>query len=279
MEKTITMSIQFQDQKHQLEEAHMLQITAATTKLQASLTKNYCLERFLSRKTEENKAMKQEFEAEVLQLHNDSKQLKSMIEQLQSELKTSNEDKDTLRQAQSIQTQELRQEFETVQNLFGDEIRKLKSEANEHQNAVITLEEKLETIQQKNNCSMDQISKLTEELKAERQQLEPFLAQERINQQTIEDEMSLVSAVEERNLEKVCSILKNTEMDINSTIRFEAKKIEGPILTLAIQNGDIKMIKLLVQDFGTNVNQTITWNQNRSNFLILAMATCFERYI
>jgi len=40
---------------------------------------------------------------------------------------------------------------------------------------------------------------------------------------------------------------------------FEAKKIEGPILTLAIQNRDSEMIKMLIQDLGAvkRLNQKI----------------------
>jgi hypothetical protein len=174
---------------------------------------------------------------------------------------------------------ELKKEKDSLQHKHEEDMMKLKSETKEHQIAITVLEERLSASQQKNNYTLDQISKLTEDLKAERQQLEPFLAQERINQQTIEDQMSLVSALEERNLEKVNSILKNKEIDTNLIFKFEAKKIEGPILALAIQNGDIKMIKMLVEDFGADVNQKFTWSQNSSNLLIFAMAVCFERLI
>ncbi len=227
--------------------------------------------------TNQTQKLKQGFQIERQQFLEDSNKLKPMIEKLQCDLKTSHEEKDALRQSHSNQIQELKQVFETKQQNNFYEIKKLKSAATEHERVFTTLEEKLSTSQQENICFKDQLSKMTEEFKAEKQQLELLLAQKKINQTTADSQNALALAVEERNLEKVSSILKYSEVDINLRMTFEAKKIEGPVLVLAIQNGHFEMIKMLVQDFGANVSQEITVERKPTSFVIFGMRVCFEK--
>ena len=215
--------------------------------------------------------IKQKFETERLQFQNASDQFKFEFEKLNFEMIN-------LRKVQKEQTDQLKQEFETKKKVLSDEIKKLNLGATEYQTSIRTLEEKLSASKNENNCSNNRISELSDDLEAAKQQLEMVLTPEKMKMKISNDQNALALAVEEGNLEKVSSILKNKEVDINSEMKFETSKLEGPILTLAIKKGDIEMIKLLVQDFGADVNQKITWSQNQSNILTLAMAACFERY-
>jgi hypothetical protein len=52
--------------------------------------------------------------------------------------------------------------------------------------------------------------------------------------------------------------------------------INGPVLLLAIKNGDEAMLKMLVNEFGANVNQETTVEGKTSNLLIFAMTCGFK---
>jgi DNA repair exonuclease SbcCD ATPase subunit len=260
------LTLVFKDQKLSLDKEIQIQINEKSKKIQDSLEETSNLKDELARRSDKTEEMKHTFETERLQFQNDSEKLKDEIEKLKVEIV-----------AQNNQTEQLKQEFENERNIFSDEIKKFSLGATENQISIRTLEEKLSSSKDENNSSNERISKLTDDLEAANQQLEPFLTQEKINQKIVDDQNALALAVEEGNQEKVSFILKNSGIGINSEIKFEAKKIEGPILTLAIQNEDFEMIKMLVQDFGADVNQKITWSQNQSNILILAMAKGYER--
>jgi hypothetical protein len=251
-EKVQMMTIEFQENTTKLVQDHEKQIETLNVNANKS--------------QEANKSLKHTLETERLQFQDESKHFKSENQNLKVKIV-----------AQNNQTEKLKQEFENERNIFSDEIKNLSLGATEYQTEIRTLEEKLSASKDENNSSKDRISKLSDDLEAANQQLEPFLTQEKINQKMIDDQNALALAVEDRNQEKVSAILKNSELNINSEMKFVAKRMDGSVLVLAIQNGDIKMIKMLVQDFGANVNQKITWNQNPSNLLILAMVMCFER--
>jgi hypothetical protein len=243
---------QIQDQK---KEKELLQHKYESKMIKMRI-ENATLELVLALKTMKNEELQQELEAKRRQLHDASEQLHDAseqfqfrIDQLKFELKATQMDNSNLRQAQSDQIETLMQGFE---------------EERRHG-------------QDKYEQSKYAIEQLKYELIISQKQLEPFLNQEQINQKTIDYQNKLTSAVEERNLEKVSSILKISETNIDLEMAFEEKQFEGPILTLAIQNGDFEMIKMLIEDFGANVNQKITWSKNPSNLLILAMAACFEK--
>jgi hypothetical protein len=54
-------------------------------------------------------------------------------------------------------------------------------------------------------------------------------------------------------------------------------EFEGPILLMALQNGDLVMLKVLVQDNGVDVNEEIKCNGRQSTPLIVAMSVIVER--
>ena len=191
-------------------------------------------------------------------------------EKLNAEIEHLKKEKETTEKAQKSKIEELKQECKAEREKHFEDVNKLQLESTD-------LESKLSTCQGENEHFQKQISKLVEELREEKQLLEQFIVEEKINQKRKEDQNSLVLAVEERNLEKVSSILKNSEWDINLTMKFEEREIEGSVLASAIQTGDFEMVKMLVQDFGADVNQEITWKKKQSNPLIFAMAACFER--
>jgi hypothetical protein len=260
------LTLEFQDQKLNLEQENQNQMNEKSKQIKDRKEEISNLRSELARRSDKIDEMKHQFETERLQFQNDSEKFKNEIEKLKVEIT-----------AQNNQTEQLKQEFEAKKNTFSIEIKELISGATEYQTSIRTLEEKLSASKDENNSSNERISKLSDDLQAAKQQLEPFLTQEKIHQKMINDQNALALAVEEGNQEKVSAILKNSEMNINSEMKFEAKKIEGSILVLAILNEDLEMIKMLVQDFGADVNQKIAWSQNQSNIFILAMAKCYKR--
>ncbi len=253
-------------QKLSLEKENQIQLNEKSKEIQDSLDKIQNIRNELARRNDKTEEMKQKFETERLQFQNESKNLNSEIVKLKGEMV-----------AQNTQSDQLKKEFEAKKNIFSDEIKKLNLQATEYQTSIRTLEEKLSASKDENNCSKDRISELSDDLEAAKQQLEPFLTQEKIKQKQIDDQNALALAVEERNQEKVSSILNNSEIDINLRMTFEAKKIEGPVLVLAIQNRDFEMSKMLIQDFGANVNQEIAVENKPTCFVIFGMCVCFER--
>ncbi len=53
--------------------------------------------------------------------------------------------------------------------------------------------------------------------------------------------------------------------------------IENPILLMALESGDLDMMKDLVRDHGVDVNEEIEWNEKQSTPLIIAMSLTVER--
>lgn len=52
--------------------------------------------------------------------------------------------------------------------------------------------------------------------------------------------------------------------------------VDGPIVVLAIDLGNLEILELLVRSFGANINQEIIWCQSNSSILIYAMARAVE---
>ncbi len=53
--------------------------------------------------------------------------------------------------------------------------------------------------------------------------------------------------------------------------------IENPFLLMALESGDLDMMKDLVRDHGVDVNEEIEWNGKQSTPLIIAMSLTVER--
>ena len=47
--------------------------------------------------------------------------------------------------------------------------------------------------------------------------------------------------------------------------------VDGPVLLLALQNGDLEMLKMIVEKFVANVDQKVYFDGNLSTPLIFAM--------
>ena len=88
----------------------------------------------------------------------------------------------------------------------------------------------------------------------------------------------LVSVVSKKNLEEVCHLLENSLADVNTSFKniLEDEQVDGPVLLLAIQNGHLEMLKMLVEKFGANVNQEVYLEEKLSTLLIFAMK-CNDR--
>ena len=87
----------------------------------------------------------------------------------------------------------------------------------------------------------------------------------------------LAQAVRERNHSAVRDILKTTAVDVDQTLpNILDGDIDGPVLLLAVHNGDKQMIKILVEEFGSDVNKEISVQREASYPLIYAMTCCLK---
>jgi hypothetical protein len=71
-------------------------------------------------------------------------------------------------------------------------------------------------------------------------------------------------------------LLKETNLDVNLHMQLE-NGLEGPVLLVAVQNGDHEMMKMLVEDFGADVNKEVKRDGKQSTLLIFAMSLCILR--
>ncbi len=89
-------------------------------------------------------------------------------------------------------------------------------------------------------------------------------------------EVELINAVSDGNVEKVKSLLNNSEIDVNQELLFDNGK-KGPLLLWAIQNENFEMSKLLIHDYKADVNCNVDLDGKMTSTLIAAMTICLER--
>ena len=88
--------------------------------------------------------------------------------------------------------------------------------------------------------------------------------------------MELIKAVSDGNLEKVKSIMHNSEIDSNQEMKLENGQ-RGSLLHWAIQNGNYEMTKMMIHDYNSDVNGNVDLDGKMTSILIAAMAFCLER--
>jgi hypothetical protein len=76
--------------------------------------------------------------------------------------------------------------------------------------------------------------------------------------------------------------LKESDFDFVSPRVQDSKvkcktEFEGSVLLLALEKGDLDMMKDLVRDHGADVNEEVEWNGRQSTPLIVAMSVSNER--
>ena len=54
-------------------------------------------------------------------------------------------------------------------------------------------------------------------------------------------------------------------------------EFENSFLLMALESGDLDMMKVLVRDHGADVNEEIEWNGRQSTPLIVSMSVSIER--
>ena len=87
----------------------------------------------------------------------------------------------------------------------------------------------------------------------------------------------LAQAVRERNHSAVRDILKTTAVDVDQNLQnIIDGDIDGPVLLLAVHNGDKQMIKILVEEFGSDLNKQISVQREAYYPLIYAMTCCLK---
>ncbi len=91
-----------------------------------------------------------------------------------------------------------------------------------------------------------------------------------------DQQVELNNAVSVGNLEKVKSILNNSEIDVNQVMKFENGK-KGSLLLWAVQNGKFKMSKMLIHNYNADVNCNVDLDGKMTSILISAMTFCVER--
>jgi len=91
------------------------------------------------------------------------------------------------------------------------------------------------------------------------------------------DEESLKHFLTKRDVENLRTFLKSSKIDINQRIEnLLENRIDGPAILVAINKGDERLAKMLVQEFGANVNQEICIEGKQSTPLIFAMSSFFK---
>ena len=87
----------------------------------------------------------------------------------------------------------------------------------------------------------------------------------------------MAQAVREKNHKMVRDILKTTSVDVDQTLPGILEGyIDGPVLLLAVHNGDKEMIKILVEEFGADIGKEIEMEWEVSNLLVYAMTCCLK---
>ncbi len=89
-------------------------------------------------------------------------------------------------------------------------------------------------------------------------------------------EVELIKAVSDGSLEKVKSILNNSQIDVNQEMMFENGQ-RGPLLLWAVQNGNFEMSQMLIHDYGADVNGNVDLNGKMTSILIATITFCLER--
>ena len=88
-----------------------------------------------------------------------------------------------------------------------------------------------------------------------------------------EQQKLLINGIKEKNWQKVLELLKKFKLDVNLTIENILENgIDAPILLAAIDEESSGLSRILVQDFGANVNQTISIDGRQSTFLIFLLS-------
>ncbi len=82
---------------------------------------------------------------------------------------------------------------------------------------------------------------------------------------------SLALAVSSNDQDEALTLLRKHNVNINQEMENIIENVNGPVLILAIQNGNGEMIKKLTEDFNANINQLITWEGKQSTPLIFAI--------
>ncbi len=71
---------------------------------------------------------------------------------------------------------------------------------------------------------------------------------------------------------------KESDLDfVNQRIQDPRVEFEDPVLLMALENGGLDMLKVLVRDHRADVNEEIEWNEKQSTPLIVAMSFGVER--
>ena len=98
--------------------------------------------------------------------------------------------------------------------------------------------------------------------------------------QKIEDQEHLIQAVSTKDHGKVRTLLKSSNIDVNLPRQnMLDDSVHGPILLLAIQNGNSEMIKILVKEFGAKLNELVIVEEKPTNLLIIAMNFCLSKFL
>jgi len=88
-----------------------------------------------------------------------------------------------------------------------------------------------------------------------------------------EDFRALTSALVQDDLEEVKDIRRNFKANINLKLKnYNGNKVDGSILQLAVQSGQVEIVKTLVRDFKAKLHQEVYIEGRLSTLLILAMS-------
>jgi len=217
---------------------------------------------------------------------------------LEKELKTNQKEKEAAKNHQNeeavlrIQNEKdaLKKEIETLQNSYEDEKRMHQNQINEvkklqnekeamkmqNENAVLRIQEEKEALEIR---SKKEIQDKTEELKKSfeneihnlKKELNKFQSEKLERETYYKNHKSLALAISKNDQDETITLLRKPNVNINQGINNILENVIGPVLIIAIQNGNGEMIKMLAEAFIANINQEFIWEGKQSTPLIFAM--------
>ncbi len=156
------------------------------------------------------------------------------------------------------------------ENAENDSIQNLKSKIEQSEKQFeISLAEK--------EAQIKELWQLIDDLRTGEKELKKSLSQvhykESMRREKTEDFGTLMSALCHEDLAEAKDIQRNFKGNINQKVKnWNGNKVDGSILQLAVQSGQVEMVKTLVHDFKAKLHQEISIEGRPSTLLILAMS-------
>ena len=138
-------------------------------------------------------------------------------------------------------------------------------------------EKQFEIILAEKEAQIKELWQLIDDLRTAEGELKKSLSQlhykELKQREKSEDFRTLTCALLHEDLEQVKDIGRNFKANINLKVKnYNGNKVDGSIIQLAIQSGQVEMVKTFVHTFKAKLHQEVFIEGRTSTLLILAMS-------